>query len=224
MLHLKRHVPVSYPEHLGPIDAVLISHAHRDHLDLPSLRNIGRDTTVLAPAGTGSLLRQEGFDAVVELSPGDEAWAIGRATVRAVPAEHDGRRHPWSREAATIGFEIGDSRRIYFAGDTDLFEGMGRMMDPPDLAFLPIWGWGHRLGPGHMDPRRAARAAALIRPGLTVPIHWGTYFPFGMKRIRGRLLEAPARAFDEQMSLLAPDLAHRTLRPGESLEIPATSS
>lgn len=224
MLHLKRHVPVPVPERLGRIDAVLISHAHGDHLDLPSLRRLGRETKAIAPAGTGPLLRRASLAAVTELLPGDEVRVGETVTVRAVPATHDGRRYPWSRETATIGFEIRGSRSVYFAGDTDLFEEMGRMMDPPDLALLPIWGWGHRLGAGHMDPRGAARAAALLRPGLTVPIHWGTYFPAGMKGIRGRLLEKPAVAFGRQMGELAPDLDFRILTPGESVPVPAASS
>ena len=48
---------------------------------------------------------------------------------------------------------------------------------------LPVWGWGPRIGEGHMDPIRAAAAAAIIRPRLAIPIHWGTFYPAGMKRL-----------------------------------------
>ncbi len=220
--HLQRQVPPPDLDLLRPVDALLVSHAHFDHLDLPSLRRFHRNTRLLVPGGSGRLLVKAGFRQVEELAPGDTV-ALGRVEVRAVAALHDGRRYPFSRTGGTLGFELAGSRSAYFAGDTDLFPEMESLAGRFDLALLPIWGWGHRLGPGHMDPRGAARAAALIRPRLTVPIHWGTYFPLGMRGIRGGLLETPARAFDEQMSLLAPALARRTLRPGESLELPAAS-
>jgi L-ascorbate metabolism protein UlaG (beta-lactamase superfamily) len=75
-----------------------------------------------------------------------------------------------------------------------------------------------------MDPRGAAQAAAMLEPDLTVPIHWGTYFPIGMRGIRGRLLEKPVAAFEHQMAELAPGLNSEVLRPGESLRRPAASS
>ena len=64
----------------------------------------------------------------------------------------------------------------------------------------------------------------MLQPDLTVPIHWGTYFPIGMKGIRGRLLEKPVAAFSQQMGELAPDLERTVLRPGESLARPEASS
>ena len=70
----------------------------------------------------------------------------------------------------------GDGRRVYFAGDTDIFDGMADLA-PVDVALLPIWGWGPTMGPGHMDPARAAQAAALLQARLAIPIHWGTYYP-----------------------------------------------
>ena len=69
------------------------------------------------------------------------------------------------------------SKSIYFAGDTDLFDGMSEL-GPVDVGLIPIWGWGPGLGGGgHLDPARAAEAVARIEPGLVIPIHWGTYFP-----------------------------------------------
>jgi len=219
VVHLRRQVGPPAAELSRRVDALLVSHAHFDHLDLPSLRRFDRDTPVLVPPGAGRLLGRAGFREVTELGPGEEV-AIAGVGIRAVEAEHDGRRHPWSRSGHTVGFVLGGNRRVYFAGDTDLFPGMEDLIGQVDLALLPIWGWGHRLGPGHMDPRAAARAAAMLRPGLTVPVHWGTYFPFGLKSVRGRLLESPVRAFEQQMAELAPELDARILRPGESLRVP----
>src|SRR5262245_31306711 len=87
--HLRRAVPV--PAELAPPDAILISHQHRDHLDVPSLRRFGMDVTLVAPPGASGLLRRRGFHTVTELRPGDET-AIGGVTVRATHAGHAGSR------------------------------------------------------------------------------------------------------------------------------------
>src|SRR5689334_16463840 len=86
--HLRRHAPPAPPA--GPLDAVLISHLHRDHLDVPSLRRLDRGVPVVVPRGGTAPLRRTGRP-LIELSPG-EAYEVGGARVLAVPAEHDGRR------------------------------------------------------------------------------------------------------------------------------------
>ncbi|MBN8868119.1 MAG: MBL fold metallo-hydrolase [Solirubrobacterales bacterium] len=220
VVHLLRHVPGPGPDFLREIDAVLISHLHFDHLDLPSLKRFGRETRMIVPAGAGPMIRRAGFRDVVELRVGDSS-EIGGVTVTAVTAEHDGRRHPFGTEVDALGYVIDGSRRLFFAGDTDVHPELAELSGDLEIALLPIWGWGHRLGPGHMDPRGAAQAAALLQPELTIPIHWGTYFPIGMKSFRGGLLEKPAAAFDRQMLEIAPDLRSQVLRPGESLTRPA---
>ena len=146
---------------------------------------------------------------------------VAGATVTAVEAEHDGRRHPLGPVAETLGFEIAGAHRVYFAGDTDVFAGMEALAGRHDLALLPIWGWGPSLGPGHMDPAAAARAVALLRPRLVVPIHWGTLFPAGLERVRGAMLVEPPRAFARMVAELAGDVEVRTLAPGESLDLDA---
>ncbi len=220
VVHLLRHVPGPGPEFNRGIDAILISHLHFDHLDLPSLKRFDRGARVIVPAGAGSMIRKLGFQDVVEMRVGEEV-AVGPVKVTAVTAEHDGRRHPLGPGIDALGYLIDGSRELYFAGDTDVHPGLSELAGGLEIALLPIWGWGHQLGPGHMDPRGAAMAAAMLRPELTVPIHWGTYFPIGMKGIRGGLLEKPVLAFDRQMSELAPELESRVLRPGESLSRPA---
>ena len=107
--------------------------------------------------------------------------------------------------------------RVYFAGDTDLFAGMSEI-GPVDLALLPVAGWGPELGSGgHLDPESAARAAALIRPKVAVPIHWGTLYPRG--RRLGDWFTEPARRFAAHAAELAPDVEVRVLTPGESLAL-----
>ena len=177
--HLRRRVPIDR-EALRGVDAVLISHAHHDHLDLGSLQRIGRTTPLVVPRGLGSLLRRQGFRDVHELAVG-ENLEIGAARVEATFAAHDGSRPPYPARAPAVGYAVLGSRRIYFAGDTDLFPEMDGLVPDLDLALIPIWGWGPSLGRGaHLDPDGAAEAVALLRPKIAVPIHWGTYAPLYM--------------------------------------------
>ncbi len=200
------------------LDAVLVSHLHRDHADLGSLRRLGRGVPLLVPGGSRGFFERHGFGQVTELAPGD-SQTVGALTVTAVEARHEvgGRRHAGRSQA--IGFLVAGSRRVYFAGDTDLFEDMRNLAPDLDLALLPIWGWGPTVGPGHMDPRRAAEAAALLSPRLAVPIHWGTLYPLGLRRLRPGRLRLPPREFVDCMRELAPQVRTLVLSPGESTSL-----
>jgi L-ascorbate metabolism protein UlaG (beta-lactamase superfamily) len=90
-----------------------------------------------------------------------------------------------------------------------------------DAALLPVWGWGPTLGPGHLDPERAARAAALLRPRVVVPIHWGTLLPVTSAGRHRSLLTQPPLDFARHCARLAPDVEVRILRPGEATELAA---
>ena len=212
---LRREALVPPGRAAGPPDLVLISHIHRDHADLPSLRRLGRSTRLVCPTGTGRFFARQGFTAVEELSPGGST-VVGSLVVTAVEAVHDGGRVP-PRHGPAVGYVIAGTRRVYFAGDTDLFDGMSELGEP-DVALLPIWGWGPSLGPGHMDPGRAARAAALIRPGIVVPIHWGTFYPRFLKHLRPDPLFLPPQEFALAMDELAPEIEVRILAPGMSAD------
>ncbi len=213
---LRWRAPLRAPEEARAPDAVLVSHLHRDHADLPSLRGLGTARRLIVPRGAGSFFAGRGFSAVEELAPGDGA-TIGAVTVTAVPAIHDGSRTPLRRGSA-VGFLIAGTRRVYFAGDTDLFDGM-RDLDRPDLALLPIWGWGPNLGEGHMDPARAAEATELIHPGIVVPIHWGTLYPRFLERLRPAPLTDPPERFARALESLDSPAELRLLAPGTSLDL-----
>jgi L-ascorbate metabolism protein UlaG (beta-lactamase superfamily) len=210
---LRRQGAPPAPALVEDLDAVLISHLHHDHADLPSLRTIDRGVPLLGPPGAREFLASQGFERVSELAPG-EAADVGGVTVVATEARHSGGR-PFAADAGAVGFLLRGGRRIYFAGDTDLFDGMEELGAGLDLALLPIWGWGPRVGPGHLDPERAARAAALLSPQIVVPIHWGTLYPLGLARFRPRPLRAPPREFAAWMRELAPQVEVRLLAPGE---------
>ncbi len=217
--HLRRAVKVD-PGALRGVDAVLISHLHYDHLDLPSLEKLGRDMPVVAPRGAGALIRRKaGVKNVVELRAGEEI-EIGALTVRATKAAHDTGRMPLGTRAEPLGYVIeGDARSVYFAGDTDLFDEMADLA-PVDVALLPIWGWGPTMGPGHMDPTRAAQAAALLGAAVAIPIHWGTYYPIhlGMQGPPA-FLKTPPSLFERAISEHAPGTTVRVLAPGEHTAI-----
>ena len=218
--HLRRRVPKPAGEIAAAIDAILISHLHLDHADRRSLRRLDPAVPVLCPRGAGRFLGRLGFADVREVSPGDRE-AVAGLEVAATDADHRGGRHPLSTpEAGSIGFLVEGSRRVYFAGDTDLFDAMGELA-PVDLALLPIAGWGTGLGTGHLSPERAARAAALIEARTAVPIHWGTFSRLALRRgARERLLSLPPQRFSQAMAKLAPRTRAEVLQPGESLELP----
>jgi L-ascorbate metabolism protein UlaG (beta-lactamase superfamily) len=144
--------------------------------------------------------------------------------ITAVRAEHDGRRFPQDRRSDAVGFVVrGDGGSVYFAGDTGWFDRIGEEVGEVDVALLPVAGWGPRLGPGHLDPEEAARAAAQISPRIAIPIHWGTYERLAMT-VTGHRSD-PARRFCDQLAELAPGVASELLAPGASLEVePAPSA
>src|SRR5215471_5769266 len=140
VVHLRRARAAKAPENAT---AVLLSHLHYDHLDVPSLRAFARELPVVVPRGGAGLLRK--FSDVRQIGPG-ESIELGGLRVDAVEAEHDGRRRPGGPRGPALGYILRGSRSIYFAGDTDLFAGMAAFA-PLDIALLPVAGWGPTLPP-----------------------------------------------------------------------------
>ena len=205
-------------EGLKNVDAVLISHAHHDHLHLRSLRLLDRSTPIVVPKGVGRLVKLGRFRSIEEIDEG-ETVEIGSLKIRATHAEHSGTRQPGWLKATALGYAIEGSQKIYFAGDTDLFEGMAGLVPDLDVALLPIWGWGPSLGRGlHLDPRKAAEALALLEPRIAIPIHWGTYRPLHLGA-KAKFLTSPGEDFVREAAALAPDVDVRVLQPGERLEL-----
>jgi L-ascorbate metabolism protein UlaG (beta-lactamase superfamily) len=216
---LRRQGPRPSPELPGIPDVVLISHLHRDHLDVPSLRRVASSTPVVVPRGATRWAKKAGARSIREISRG-ETISLGGVEVTGVPAEHDGRRDGWgSQQIEPLGYVIrAGGRGVYFAGDTDLFPEMSDL-GPVDLALLPVWGWGPALGPGHLDPESAARGLELIRPRLAVPIHWGTFYPVGLRRLRPEPLVRPPLEFARLARERAPGVEVRVLHPGSTTSL-----
>jgi L-ascorbate metabolism protein UlaG (beta-lactamase superfamily) len=200
---------------LGVLDCVLLSHLHADHTDLPSLRAIDLRGPIVAPRGAGRWLAAKGIPNVRELEPGQEV-EIETVRLVATVATHDSRRRPFGPAADPIGYLIRGSACVYFAGDTDLYPAMAELRGAADVALLPVWGWGSRLGPGHLDPDRAAQATGLIAPALSIPIHWGT-FALPRPARRSSDPQRPAREFAALAKRYAPGVDVRVLAPGERI-------
>jgi len=213
-----RRVPPG-PEATRRPEVVLLSHRHSDHLDRRSIESLGEGLRVLAPPDAARRIESwEGHD-VTPVEAGDTVDVDG-VGITVTRAEH-GRAGPRSRETVqAVGYMIrGEGKEVYFAGDTDLFPAMADLAGSIDLALLPVWGWGPRLGSGHLDPERAAIAASLLRPRIAVPIHFGVLAPIGVRHLPLRYLRRPGQWFVERMAELAPEVEVRILEVGESLDL-----
>lgn len=214
--HIRRVVDAPASEHLDRLDAVLLSHAHHDHLDVPSLKALPGHPPVFCPRPAAGAVRAAGFEArVVTAGDGAEVGGVGIETTE---ANHDGRRWPLpGRDRDAVGFVVrgAGGETVYFAGDTGTEADFGAI-GPVDVALLPVWGWGPKLGPGHMGPEEAAEAAAAVGAEVAIPIHWGTYERYLMK-VGDR--SDPAHRFEAKVAELAPEVKVEILEPGESLSI-----
>jgi L-ascorbate metabolism protein UlaG (beta-lactamase superfamily) len=220
--HLRRRRELPSPD-AADVDVALLSHVHVDHIHLGSIRKLRPTTKLIVPRNAGLLMRKAGFTDVTEVVEGDRL-ELGPATIEVVHAEHKHGRGPHSRlTAAPMGYVVEHSaaggERIYFPGDTDLFDGMAGLTDI-DVALLPIWGWGSTLGTGHLDPTRAATASTLIQPRIVVPIHWGTYSPEDGRRRLPTWFEGPPELFRKELEAINEESRLRVLQPGGSIDVP----
>ena len=218
LAHLRRVAPLDRSR-ARDVDLVVVSHAHLDHLDIPSLRRLGRDVPIVIPRGAGGVVTRRGFRNVTEVEPG-EVVEVGAVTVRVTEAVHDGGRPPFRVSSVAVGYVLRTaSTSVYFAGDTDLFDGMDGLEPGLDVALIPIWGWGLDLGRGlHLGPQPAAEAVRRLQPRIAIPIHWGTLLPAhrGLLSLPATLRD-PAPEFAAAVASVAPAVDVRILQPGEAL-------
>ncbi|HEY7042657.1 MAG TPA: MBL fold metallo-hydrolase [Nocardioidaceae bacterium] len=219
---VRRVAPRIDPASLGQHRLVVISHAHYDHLDTYTLTHLRPGYTLVVPRGVARYVRRVGAAQMIEMSEGDTI-DVDRLQVTAVRAIHDGRRHAFGPEAEALGYVIrSDDGSIYHAGDTALYPEMVRLATPRlDLALLPVWGWGPRLGPGHLDPETAAVAASMIKPTAAVPVHWGALWSRVVPRRHHRRTEPP-NEFAEAVARISPDVEVSVLEYGQTQRFAAT--
>ena len=219
--HLRRQVP-PVPADAAAIDVVIVSHLHADHLHLPSLRRLREAAPILVPRGAREFVsaHDPALGArVEELAPG-ETVSVAGIEITATRAHHDGRRWPVSRHRApALGFVLraaGES--IWFAGDTGLFGGLDAI-GPVDVALVPVGGWGPTLGPHHLDPEQAAQAVRRVGAAHAVPVHYGTYWPMGLRRAAPQLFRARCREPGRRFAAAADGFAAHVVAPGGSVQL-----
>lgn len=217
IFHLVRTAPLPERESYQDIDLILVSHLHYDHLDLASLRAVGKEPLVCVPEGAGRLLQKSGIAHFRELQVG-VAFLAGDLPVRTVFSWHADRRHPLGLQAECLGYLIGDEVVVYFPGDTRIFPEMASIAERIDVALMPVWGWGPHLGRMHMSPVQAGQALALLKPKLAIPIHWGTYLPAGLAWLEPAFHTAPPGIFAQAGRQAAPEVEIRLLKVGEATE------
>lgn len=177
-----RHAPPGLTvDELPPIDAILISHSHPDHLDFPSIARLPREATAIVPHGLGKLFTQRLFARVVELDWW-ESTVLNGLTFTFTPARHWSRRTPFDfNRSLWGGFVIqSPTASIYCAGDTgwcDVFAEIGRRFPNLTAALIPIGGYEPAwfMSQNHLNPEEAAQAFLDCGARTLIPIHWGTF-------------------------------------------------
>lgn len=178
----KRHrAPGLRFEDLPPIDAVLVSHNHYDHLDLPTLRRF-RGPRIFTPLGNAALMKRGGVDGAHDLEWWQEARINDRVKVTLVPAQHFCARAISDRDRTLWGGFVlsGPSGHVYFAGDTGTgkhFEEIGARFQPIRAALLPIGAYLPRwfMRPVHVSPEEAVDAHLALKARSSIAMHFATF-------------------------------------------------
>jgi L-ascorbate metabolism protein UlaG (beta-lactamase superfamily) len=204
---------------LDRLDAVVISHADHDHLDLPTLRALASrfpDARLLVPAGTAKIASTSGFQNVSEFDV-YQAARIGPVRLTALPARHYSRRDMIGlNRRLAVGWEIAASgRKIYFSGDTGfngLFDDIRERRGRFDIALVPIGGFSPPAAfeDVHASPEEAVMIASKLGARLAIAHHWGT-FSFGAA--------SPREAQQRFLAARAPGVTPVALAIGETIRI-----
>jgi L-ascorbate metabolism protein UlaG (beta-lactamase superfamily) len=163
---------------MPPIDIVLVTHDHRDHMDLPTLAKLGDAPLYIVPIGNGARIKHPN---VVEL----DWWqthTVDGVEITLVPARHWSMREPWNKNDTLWGGYVIRAREgvAYHSGDTaygEHFAEIAQRIGTIDWAMLPIGGYNPRwfMEPQHVDPREAARGFEALGARNMLAMHWGTF-------------------------------------------------
>ncbi len=181
----KRFQPVPVPlRSLPPIDVVLVSHDHYDHLDYPTIRQLrSQAVPFVTSLGVGAHLEAWGVarERIVELDWW-ESWSLPGAelSITAAPSQHFSGRTVKTRNTTLWSSLVIRSPRhsVFFSGDTGLtteYQLIRERLGPFDLTMLEVGAWHPAWGDMHLGPENALKAHALLGGGPFLPIHWGTF-------------------------------------------------
>jgi len=163
---------------LPPVDVVLVTHDHRDHMDLPTIHKLTPGATYIVPLGNAQRIKRAN---IVELDWW-QSHRVGSLEITLVPSRHWSMRMPWDRNATLWGGYIvrGPEGTVYHSGDTawgDHFAEIATKIGAIDWAMLPIGGYAPRwfMEPQHIDPYEAGRAFVALGARNLLAMHWGTF-------------------------------------------------
>jgi L-ascorbate metabolism protein UlaG (beta-lactamase superfamily) len=173
--------PLAFDE-LPAIDAVLISHDHYDHLDYFTVLKLAeRGVKWIVPLGVGAHLESWGVQPV-HITELDwwEATELSGLTITATPARHFSGRGILNQETTLwCGFALtGSQRRVYYSGDTALFDELvtiGERLGPFDLTMIEVGAYDRHWTDVHLGPEQAVRAHQLVKGRILLPVHWGLF-------------------------------------------------
>ena len=167
---------------LPKIDAVLLTHSHYDHLDLPTLRGLGMNTRIVIAEGHADWLGRKGFKNVSELGWGERMEIFPGIMLTATPAQHFTARTPWDRNVGHwCGWLIeGLGCKLWHAGDSGYcpaFAEIGREHGPIDFGMIPIGAYQPQriMKAMHLTPEEAVNVFKETRCRQAVAMHWGTF-------------------------------------------------
>jgi L-ascorbate metabolism protein UlaG (beta-lactamase superfamily) len=170
--------PSVWAHDLPPIDLVLITHAHHDHLHLASLRKLAAAQPIIVPEGVGTLVKNCGFGRIVELKTWQSA-TFGDLRITLTPARHWGARMIHDTHRGFGGYLIqSPSQTLYHCGDSSMFDGFTEIgkRSRIDVALMPIGAYQPPSGrPVHMNPEEALDAFEMVGARHMVPMHFETY-------------------------------------------------
>lgn len=220
----RRHRPPGVRfEDLPPIDAVLLSHDHYDHLCAPTMTRLAREhgPVVLAGLGNGALLSHLGVREPVELDWWD-AHVMGDTRITFVPAQHFSGRGVSDRDTSLWGGFVVESSsgRAYFAGDTGMgvhFRQIRERFGPMDLALLPIGAFRPIwfMSRVHVSPAEAVEAARILEARTSVGMHYGTF------SLADDGMDEPVEELEKALAALGDEApTFWTLDEGEGRDVP----